>query len=117
MEYMKKLKDMLCDELEMIASKGEMTAGTLETVDKLTHAIKSISTIIAMEDYSEDDGYYDRGTSYARNRRRDEMGRYSKRRGEYSGHGDFKEELHAMLEDANDQERIAIRKVLKMMND
>lgn len=61
-----RVKDMLHEELERIANKGELTAGSLDTVDKLTHSIKSIDTIIAMEDY--DSGYSDRGMSYARRR-------------------------------------------------
>lgn len=49
MEYMHELKEMLCEELERIADKGGLTAGSLDTVDKLTHSIKSIATIMAME--------------------------------------------------------------------
>ena len=48
-----KLKGMLCDELEQITRKGELTAGSLDTVDKLTHAIKSVVTIMAMADEEE----------------------------------------------------------------
>lgn len=69
------LKDMLMEELSECVDKGELSAGSLDIVDKLTHSIKSIDTILAMEDagYSYDDRY-----SYARNRRRDSMGRYSR---------------------------------------
>lgn len=83
MEYMHELKEMLCEELEHIAEKGELTAGSLETIDKLTHSIKSIATIMAMEDsdYSYADGNMNRnmnrGGSYAQ--RRDSRGRYSRR--------------------------------------
>ena len=63
-----KVKDMLCEELERIASKGELTTGTLDIVDKLTHSIKSIDTIIAMEDY--EGSYSERRVSP--NRRRGE---------------------------------------------
>ena len=87
MEYMHELKEMLCDELEEIAEKGELTAGSLDTIDKLTHSIKSIATVMAMEDadYSYDNGNMSgmnsyRGGSYAQ--RRDSRGRYS-RRGSY----------------------------------
>ena len=82
------LKDMLCDELQEFAKKGELSAGDLEAVDKLTHSIKSLVTIIAMEDggYS-NDGYdhgssygYDRGYSGRRYTNRDSMGRYTSRR-------------------------------------
>jgi hypothetical protein len=87
------LKEMLCRELEEITCKGEMTTGTLDVVDKLTHAIKSIDTIVAMgrSGYSRgNDGMSGRGRSYdsygdgmsgARGRGRyadrDSMGRYA----------------------------------------
>lgn len=79
MKKLHELKDMLMDELEKCVEKGELSAGSLDIVDKLTHSIKSIDTIIAMEDagYSYDDGY-----SHARGRgryaKRDSMGRYSR---------------------------------------
>lgn len=55
-ESLYKLKDMICDELDSIADKGSITNDTLEMVDQLTHSLKSIETIIAMEDsgYSKD---------------------------------------------------------------
>ena len=65
-----KVKDMLCEELERVANKGELTAGSLDIVDKLTHSIKSIDTIIAMEEY--DEGHSER-MSYARRPRRGGM--------------------------------------------
>lgn len=79
MHKMEELKEMLCEELDKITKKGELSAGSLDVVDKLTHSIKSIDTIMAMEDagYSNESGY-----SYARGRgsnaRRDSMGRYSR---------------------------------------
>lgn len=78
---------------------GKLSAGDLEVVDKLTHAIKSVKTTIAMieneGDYSRDydgmgnsmnrrsmDSRTMRGRSNARGRtgnvRRDSMGRYSR---------------------------------------
>ncbi len=79
---------------------GKMSAGDLEVVDKLTHAIKSVKTTIAMieaeGDYSNEYGNMGgnsmnrrsmdsrtmRGMSNARGRtgnvRRDSMGRYSR---------------------------------------
>lgn len=68
MEYYYDLKKMLCKELENVANQKELSAGDLETVDKLTHSIKSLITIMAMEDggYSYNDGY-----SGARGRGRD----------------------------------------------
>ena len=46
---MYELRELLCEELDKIAEKGELTAGSLDTIDKLTHSIKSIDTIMAME--------------------------------------------------------------------
>lgn len=79
MHKMEELRDMLCAELEKITKKGELSAGSLDVIDKLTHSIKSIDTIMAMEDagYSNESGYsYARGRG--RNARRDSMGRYSR---------------------------------------
>ena len=66
MEYYHDLKKMLCKELENVANQKELSAGDLETVDKLTHSIKSLLTIIAMEE-----------NGYSGARRRDSMGRYA----------------------------------------
>lgn len=105
------LKDMLMQELEEYGRKGEMSAGTLEIVDKLAHAIKNLCKIIEAaeeeEEYSSAGGSYERGgnsyarggsggggsyrNSYARGRgrnaRRDSMGRYSSENRRYSREG------------------------------
>lgn len=60
---------------------GKMTAGDLEYIDKLTHALKSIKTTLAMEEYDEEDGYSGArgdGRGRGRNAKRDSMGRYSR---------------------------------------
>ena len=76
----RKLKNMLCDELDRIADKDELNPSSLDMVDKLAHSLKCIATVEAMDDagYSEHDG----GMSYGsygrgRNAKRDSMGRYS----------------------------------------
>ncbi len=60
------LCDFLGDELKETNKKlydaGKMTAGDLDYVDKLTHAIKSLKTTIAMEEYGDDNS--GRGRSY-----------------------------------------------------
>lgn len=128
MKHIEDLRDMLCEELEKFSKKGSLTAGSLETIDKLAHAIKSIDTIMAMEEYSEDDGYYDDGysrsySSYARGRgrnaRRNSNGRYS-RKGSYdmgySGHESLNEELSELMENvSNDRDRMVIKKVMDLM--
>ena len=102
MEYMHELKEMLCEELEKIAREGELTAGSLDTVDKLTHSIKSIATIMAMEDSGYSRDYVDRyrGASYAQ--RRDSRGRYSREgrmnRGSYARGYSRDDETEKMVE-------------------
>ena len=57
--YMHELKEKLCEELEEIARKPEMSAGDLEAAHKLTDTIKNIDKIEMLE---EDDGYSRAGT-------------------------------------------------------
>lgn len=91
------LKEKLMKELEEYG-KQELTAGSLEVVDRLSHAVKNICKIIESyemeEDYSMRDGNSNRysrtgyrysrdgnGTrdgGYSRRRNRDSMGRYSR---------------------------------------
>lgn len=86
MQKMEELRDMLCEELDKITKKGELSAGSLDIVDKLTHSIKSIDTIMAMEEagYSNEGGYSN-ARGRGSNARRDSMGRYS--RNMYTGRG------------------------------
>ena len=82
MEYMHELKEKLCDELDEIARKGELGAGDLEIIHKLTDTIKNLDKIEMLEDggYSQAGDWeiegraYNRGNSYAR-RKRDPRGR------------------------------------------
>lgn len=111
-----KLKEMLCEELDNLVKKGELTAGSLETADKLTHAIKSLTTIIAMDEHEGGESEYypymggyrsfenDGGRSY---QRRDAMGRYSREnRGGYSrddARADMIADLREIMQDAPDE--------------
>ena len=88
-------KDMLKKELDEIVKKGELSAGSLDTIDKLLSSIVHACKIIMYEEYAEDgysyaDGDMDMSNySYARgngrgrgsNARRDSMGRYSREGG------------------------------------
>lgn len=100
---------------------GKINAGDADYIDKLTHSLKSLKTVIAMaeaeDDYSNAGGMsYARrgrrggnnrdGMSYARReQRRDSMGRHSRESG-YS-YDDAKEdmmsELREIMEDAPDE--------------
>ena len=127
MHALYELKDMLCKELEEYGKKGELTAGSLDVIDKLAHATKNLDKIIKEheeEEYSNrgmNDVSY-RGASYARGRgsnvRRDSRGRYS--REGYSRAENMVDELHDLMEDAPNEHikqemRRLITKVEEMM--
>lgn len=104
MKELKELRDMLCDELKEYGKKGELSAGSLATIDTLAHALKNLDKVIEEDEgYS---GYYPysyedrvRGGSYAR--RRDRMGRYSGERG-YS-RSDLSDKLRELMDEAPDE--------------
>ena len=116
-EMLHNVCEVLTDEMEEVSKKldkaGGMSAGDLETVDKLAHALKSIKTTIAMMEadggysgrypmYAYNDGgsYRNDGMSYARGRKRDSMGRYSSRyEGGYSRAEDGIQELIGEMRD------------------
>ena len=133
MEYMHELKDKLCDELEEIARKGELGAGDLEIVHKLTDTIKNLDKIEMLEDsdYSQAGnweadmrGTYGRGSSY-RGRKRDSMGRYSRdgrmMRGGYrdgrmysraEAKEDIMDQIQDMMGDADEKEKTILRRAM-----
>lgn len=135
MRYIEDLKEMLCDELDKIASKGELTAGTLDTVQKLTHSLKSVETIMTMEgygdsydDWSYEDGSYERGGNRGggrSNRRgRDSMGRYTNRSYARNGRsrrmysGDDMEKITELMNEVDDPKvRQALQKALDKMEE
>ena len=121
MDYLKDMHEM-CDVLsrelgeaneKVRQSGGKLSGSDLDYIDKLTHAIKSIKTTIAMMEADGESGMYpyyrygsyNRGSydgynhhgSYAR--RRDSMGRYS---GRYSRDDDMISELRELMKDAPD---------------
>lgn len=121
------LKDQLMDELKEYGKKGELSAVSLDVMDKLTHTIKNLCKII--EEY-EDQGYsgtdnrrYSRSEydgsmrSYARqgrgrNARRDSMGRYSGNGYSYDN-DEMIEQLNALMMEAPEEVRKDIQKVIK----
>ena len=129
MEYMHELKEKLCDELEEIAKKGELGAGDLEIVHKLTDTIKNLDKIGMLEDgYSQAGDWeiegraYNRGSSYAR-RKRDSMGRYSRdgramryRDGRMYSRAEAKEDIMDQIEDmmgdADEKEKAILRRAM-----
>ena len=103
------LKDMLTKELEEYGSKGELSGGSLEVVDKLAHAIKNLDKIIECDDEEYSRGYDMRHGSYARR----SAGRYSRR---YSRDGGMVEELREMMDNApDDRTRAELEKFIRKM--
>ena len=111
MEYIEKIKKMLCKELDEYAMKQKITGGDLDMIWKLTDTVKNLDKIEMLE--GESDGYsearggmrgrsYMHGSSYdddmmyserrgrGRNAKRDSMGRYSSEDG--SSYDDYSEE-------------------------
>lgn len=104
MEYIEKIKKMLCKELDEYAMKQKLTGGDLDMIWKLTDTVKNLDKISMLEEsegYSEARGgmrgrSYMHGSSYdddmmyserqgrGRNARRDRMGRYSSDMDDYS---------------------------------
>jgi len=92
---------------------GKLSAGDLDYIDKLTHALKSVkATVGMMEDEGYSGNYPNMGGSYGDMNRgsyrrsyaqkRDSMGRYSRERG-YSRDNGMVEELRELMQDAPDE--------------
>lgn len=64
MKYLHDLKEMLCEELEEYARKGELSAGSLDVIHKMTDTVKNIDKILMLEEYGEEDESHE-GGSYA----------------------------------------------------
>ena len=139
------VKKMLCDELKEITKKGELSAGSLDTIDKLLHSLKNASKMIMYEQYA-GDGYsyadadmdmseYSYARGRGRNAKRDSMGRYSSE-GNYSerynrGHDGYArrgysyddgekaekiEMLRGMMNEvSSEEERRAINSIIRRM--
>ena len=110
MEYIEKIKKMLCKELDEYAMKQKISGADLDMIWKLTDTVKNLDKISMLEEseegYSEARGgmrgrSYMHGSSYdddmmyserrgrGRNARRDSMGRYSSDMG--SSYDDYSE--------------------------
>lgn len=120
------LRDMLCGELENIVSNSQGNI-PLDIVDKVTHSLKSVETIIAMKEGSNNNNNsygnsyrnynsYGGNNSYAGNYGRRNYNRSYMNR----SYGDSKEEmmseLHEMMNEAkSDQERQAFQQFINQM--
>ena len=119
MKHWNELRDTLCRELDEIAEKGELSAGDLETVDKLTHTLKNLDKIMMGGEYSNAGdwyamGNYGRSTTPSAGRKRDSMGRYSRT----DAKEEISDKLRRMMDDAPDSRtRDALEKALRCMEE
>lgn len=147
-EDLEELCEKVTDELseankKLEKSGGKLTAGDVETLDKLTHTLKSIKSVLMAAEY--DDEYSNdysgarggrggnrgnlrggrssygsnyEGSSYARGRgryaRRDSMGRYS--RDGYSRDDAMEEMAEAIRESMSDMPEELRRDAQKLLN-
>ena len=128
MRAMHDLKDMLCKEIDKIAKKGELSAGSLETVHKLTDTVKNIDKIMMLEEdgeyserrdsrgrYSRDGNwntqgsYDDGGSSYARRGMHYVRGHYSRD----DGKDHMLHELGELMEDADGEQRRILERAMQ----
>ena len=126
---MYELRNMLCDELDELARKGDLGAGDLEIAHKLTGTIKNIDKIEMMEDdgYSRDGDYsrggdwqadmrgtYGRGSSYARRGTHYVRGHYS--RADSMEH--LREQINDMMRETDDDRvKEALQRAASLMEE
>ena len=139
-ELCERLSKEIADANDKLRQQDSMTGGDLEYIDKLTHALKSIKTTMAMMDaengeYSRgyrdghyNDGYGDGNDGYGRDEygndgygRRYEArgrGRYARRdsMGRYADSGDMVKQLESLMDSApDDRTRQEIQKIVQKM--
>ena len=131
MEYIEKIKKMLCKELDEYAMKTKLSMADIDVIHKLTDTVKNLDKIEMLEDdggYSEARGgrgrSYMHGSSYdddmmyserrgrGRNARRDSMGRYSSDMGD-----DYSEERMDRRYSRDDAKDHMMNKLGSMMED
>lgn len=84
------ISEQIADLSRKIRNNG-MSGGDLDNLDKLTHTLKSIKAVLAMEN----DGYSSRDHGSYRGSRRDSMGRYSR--------NDLADRMRELMNDAPDE--------------
>ena len=113
-ETLEKLCEMVSDELTKVTNKVEKTelsAGMLEYIDKLSHTLKSIKTIMAMEDAG---GSYDDG-SYRNSYRGSYDNGYSRRRYMYSRDDKVVSELRDLMDKAPEDTKHEFQRLISKM--
>lgn len=127
MENMYKMKELLKQELDGYCKRGELSAGSLDVIHKITDTIKNIDKIMMLEgggEYSRGGGrpiMYDNWDSYAGPRagthyvagyyRRDDGDGYTRD----DGRDAMRRRIHEMMDGASEKDREALRRCLDAM--
>ena len=127
MENLHKMKELLERELDGYCKRGELSAGSLDVIHKITDTIKNIDKIMMLEgggEYSRGGGrpiLYDNWDSYAGPRagthyvagyyRREDGDGYTRE----DGRDVMRRRIHEMMEGASDKDREALRRCLDSM--
>lgn len=99
MHELYELKELLIKELKEYGAKGELSTGSLDTIDKLAHATKNLCKVI--ESYEDEEGHSGDYPMMRRPYRGSYRGRSYNRDG-YSRGGDLVDELRDLMHDAKD---------------
>lgn len=127
MENLHKMKELLERELDGYCKRGELSAGSLDVIHKITDTIKNIDKIMMLEgggEYSRGGGrpiLYDNWDSYGGPRagthyvagyyRREDGDGYTRE----DGRDVMRRRIHEMMEGASDKDREALRRCLDSM--
>lgn len=127
MENLHKMKELLERELDGYCKRGELSAGSLDVIHKITDTIKNIDKIMMLEgggEYSRGGGrpiLYDNWDSYSGPRAGTHYvaGYYRREDGEgytrEDGRDVMRRRIHEMMEGASDKDREALRRCLDSM--
>ena len=126
MENLYKMKELLKQELDGYCKRGELSAGSLDVIHKITDTIKNIDKIEMLEDggeysrgggrpilYESRDSYGPRaGTHYvAGYYRREDGDGYTRE----DGRDAMRRRIHEMMDGASEKDREALRRCLDAM--
>ena len=126
MENLYKMKELLKQELDGYCKRGELSAGSLDVIHKLTDTIKNIDKIEMLEgggEYSRGGGrpiLYDSRDSYGPRAgthyvsgyyRRDDGDGYTRD----DGRDAMRRRIHEMMDGASEKDREALRRCLDAM--
>ena len=118
MHELNDLKEKLIKELEEYSSNGKYSKEDVETIKYLASAVDHLCNIVEDGEYSMDNRTrysrtYDGRNSYARNRRRDSMGRYSRK----ADMDDFMMSLGEMMGDFPEDAKRDAEKLMRKLDE